>query len=386
MAAKKFDLNREDLRKKNRGIVLQYISTGECTSRIDLSKKMGLTKTAISNIVSELINSNYLIQTQKQENTELGRNPVGLDISPDAPKLVGILIMRTYCEAVLCNMKLNILKINKKYHDCENKLQLMETIYGLLDEILLGEKNIGGIGVASIGPLDSKEGKIGAPPYFHGIHDVEIGRLLQKRYGLPIFCDNDNQSAALAEKLFGNGKNYQDILFIGIANGIGCGIIIGNEKYQSSSGYTPEIGHMPINYHGSKCICGNNGCLELYINSRTILKRMQTATGKFYNYKTFCELTNNIKIDEILCDLIEKLTVGLVGVINLLNPDLIIIGHDGVWWPDRYLNMLEDGINIRKFSNKATRTKVSRAYYLEQTAVLGAACNVLSQYFNGQLL
>lgn len=384
--ANKFDASRDDLRKKNRGLVLQYIASQECTSRIELSKKMGLTKTAISNIVSEMIDTKFLIQTQKQENAELGRNPVGLDISPDAPKVAGILIMRKYCEVVLCDMKLNVLKTDKIYRDCENETELLETIYGLMDEMLMEDAHIGGIGVAMIGPLDSKAGKLVNPPYFNGIHDVEVGKLLQERYGLPVFCDTDNQSAALAEKLFGNGRNYQDILLVGIASGVGCGIIVGNEKYQSGSGYTPEIGHLSIDYHGEKCICGNRGCLELYINSIHVLKRMQAATGKFYNYKTFCELSDMPEIDGILCDIVEKLTVGLVSVINILNPDLIILGHDSVWWPDKYLEMIENTINERKFSNKQVRTKVKRAYFYEQTAVMGAACNILSKYFDGELL
>lgn len=384
--ANKFDVSRDDLKKKNRGLVLRYVATNECTSRIELSKKMGLTKMAISNIVSEMIDANFLIQTQKQENAELGRNPVGLEISPDAPKVAGILIMRKYCEAVLCDMKLNVLKTDKIYRDCKNAEELLETVYGLMDEMLMKEEHIGGIGAAVIGPLDSKSGRLVDPPYFNGIHDVEIGQLLHERYGLPVFCDTDNQSAALAEKLFGNGRNYQDILLVGVASGVGCGIIVGDEKYQSSSGYTPEIGHLSIDYRGEKCICGNRGCLELYINSIHVLKRMQAATGKFYNYKTFCELSDMPEIDEILCDIVEKLTVGLISLVNILNPDLIILGHDSVWWPDKYLKMIEDTVNDRKFSNKQVKTKVKRAYFSEKTAVMGAACNVLSKYFTGELL
>lgn len=386
MESNKLHMSREELRKKNRGQVLRLIATGECSSRIDLSKKIGLTKTTISKIVTEMMKLDFLVETAKRENTELGRNPIGLDISDKAPRIAGILIMRKSCEVVLCDMKLNIIKNDKIYREWGTETELMETVYGLMDQMLLREENVGGIGVASIGPMDSKKGKIVNPPFFHGIHDVEIGKALNERYKLPVFCDNDNQSAALVEKLYGNGRNNQDILLVGIASGVGCGIIVGNEKYQSNSGFTPEIGHLSIDYKGKECVCGNRGCLEVYLNSDGVLKKMQEATGKFYNYRTFCELTDLAAVDEILCDLVEKLSTALVSIENILNSELIILGHDGVWWPDKYLNMIEEAVNKRKFSNKRSRTKVRRAYYLEKTAVLGAVCNVLEQYFCGEML
>lgn len=378
--------DREDMKKKNRGNVLKLISTGTCSSRIELSKEMNLTKTAISKIVAEMIEKGFLIETKKYENAEIGRNPIGLDIADTAPMFIGLLIMRDYCEAVLCNMKLEIIRNEKISKNWSNQEELMETIYSLVDQMLLGDLNIGGIGVASIGPLDSIEGIIENPPFFHEIHDVHIKKKLEERYHLSVFCDNDNQSAALAEQLYGCGKKYQDILLIGIDNGVGCGIIAANSKYQSSSGYTPEIGHLSIDYKGEKCVCGNRGCLELYLNSRDVLKRMREITGKFYDYKTFCELHKELSLDNVFDDLVEKLCAGLVSIVNILNPELIIIGHNGVWWPQKYLEKLADGINERKFSNHRTKIKVMKASFLDKTAVLGGACNVIEQYFQGELL
>ena len=362
--------DREDMKKKNRGTVLKLIATGRCSSRIELSREMNLTKTAISKIVTELMENGYLIETKKQENADLGRNPIGLDIADTAPLVIGILILRRE-------------KLSKGWKDQE---ELMETVYSLADQMMLGTDRVGGIGVACIGPLDSIEGVIESPPYFNGIHDVPLAELLKERYHLPVFCDNDNQSAALAENLFGIGRGYQDIFLTGLSSGVGCGIIIGNEKYQSSSGYTPEVGHLSIDYQGEKCVCGNRGCLELYLNSRTVLKRMREATGKFYDYKTFCEQWENLEIGGIFEDLVEKLSSALVSVVNILNPELIILGHDGVWWPEKYVQQLEELVNERKFSNHQICTQIVKASYLDKTAVLGGACNAIQQYFQGELL
>ena len=193
--------DREEMKLRNRGAVLQLVATGRCTSRIELSRTMGLTKTAISKIVSEMIEGGLLAETAKQENAELGRNPMGLDIAGTAPRFIGVLIMRDYCEAVLCNMKLEVLNHKKIYENCSSEDELMTNVYSLVDQMLYGAENVKGIGVATIGPLDSIEGVIKNPPFFRGIHDVPVAALLKERYHLPVFCDNDNQSAVLAEHL-----------------------------------------------------------------------------------------------------------------------------------------------------------------------------------------
>ena len=81
----------------------------------------------------------------------------------------------------------------------------------------------------------------------------------------------------------------------------------------------------------------------------------------------------------------EKLAAGLVSAVNILNPELIILGHNGAWWPEKYLYMLEEKINSRKFSNKQTKIRVVPAFYSETTAVMGAVCNMLTKYFQGEM-
>ena len=378
--------DREEMKLRNRGTVLQLVSTGRCTSRIELSKRMGLTKTAISKIVAELMERGFLAETEKQDNAELGRNPIGLGIAQTAPLFIGILIMRDYCEAVLCTMALEVLKHKKFYGNWTSEEELMSCVYALADQMLYGTDRVQGIGVAAIGPLDSIEGIIKNPPYFRNVHDVPVASLLYERYHLPVYCDNDNQSAALAEKLFGSGKGVQDILLVGIANGIGCGIIIGGKKYQNHSGYTPEIGHLSVNYNGPECVCGNRGCLELYLNSPTVLKKMRDATGKFYDYQTFCEMADQPQIAAVFDEAVQALSSALISVVNILNPELIILGHNGVYWPQKYLDLIEEEVNGRKFSNRQSRTRIIRASFLEQTAVLGGVCNILIHYYSGELL
>jgi predicted NBD/HSP70 family sugar kinase len=103
------------------------------------------------------------------------------------------------------------------------------------------------------------------------------------------------------------------------------------------------------------------------------------------SYREFCEQTQDPLVDQIFCDIIEKMTIAIVSVQNMLNSDMVILGQDAVYWPDKYIRLLEDKINERKFSNRETRTLVAKPYFMEKTYVLGAACNVLSKIFHGEM-
>ncbi|MDO4339011.1 MAG: ROK family transcriptional regulator [Eubacteriales bacterium] len=379
-------VNRDYLKKKNRGLVLKLISTKRCSSRIELSRETGLTKTAISAIVNELIEKKYLAEAEREVTGDLGRNPVGLVVAPESPRYAGILIQRGYIEAVLCDMNLKIYKYERVEQDWKDKDGLMNSIYRSLDHMLENENRIIGIGVSSIGPIDIKAGKIVDPGYFDGIQDVEITVPLSERYKLPICFDHDNQSAALVEQLYGNGKDYQDLLMIGIGKGVGCGIIMGGQRYQSNSGYSPEIGHVSIDHHGKKCRCGNTGCLEMYIGSHYVSQKVYEKTGKRIEYSEFCKKEDDPVIREIMEELIDNLAAAVISLLNMFHFEAILLGMDSVYWPDTYVEMLEDQINEKKFSNKNDRTVAKKVSFLEKTQVLGAVCNAINCTFEGELL
>lgn len=382
----KLGVNRDNQKKTNRGLVLKLIATQQCTSRVDLARMTGLTKTAISQIVNELIARDYLVEIEKENTSELGRNPVRLGISPKAPLYVGVMVQRGFCEAVLCDMQLNILRTEKIVREWTDSGELLEDIYRLLDHMLEGQDHVMGIGAASIGPVSVKEGMIVHPLYFNDVENIEIRRLIAERYDLPVYFDHDNQSAALAEQLYGNGRGYQDILLISVGRGVGCGILVDGKRVHSYSGYAPEIGHISIDYNGVPCICGNQGCLERYVNSTTVLERFRKATGLDLDYEQFCRMTENPEIDAIMMDVVQKLTNGTVSTLNILNSQIVLLCMDCGYWPEKYIKAMEEEINRRKFGNRDTVIPVKKTRFLYQTLVLGAACNAINQVFQGELL
>lgn len=382
----KLGVNRDNQKKINRGLVLKLIATGQCTSRIELSRVTGLTKTAISQIVNELISKDYIVEKEKENTTELGRKPVGLEISPKAPRYAGVQVQRGYCEAVLCDMQLQVLKNEKITREWMDPEELMEAVYTLLDHMLEGEENVAAIGAVSIGPVSVKEGKILHPLYFNDVSDIPIRSLLENRYGLPVFFDHDNQSAALVEQLYGNGRGYQDILLVSVGRGVGCGIVVDGERVHSYTGYAPEIGHISIDYKGIPCVCGNVGCLERYVHSQVMHQRFMEALGQDLEYEEFYNMTDYPAVDAIMQDQIRMLTQGIVNALNIMNSQIVLLGMDCSYWPDKYIEQLEIAINERKFGNRNALIPVKKTRFLYQSQVLGAACNAISQVFHGELL
>lgn len=379
--------NRSDYKKVNRGLALKMVAIGQCTTRSDLVRYTGLSKMAISNIVSAMLAQDYLIETGVSPSEELGRRPTGLAISPKAPKTVGLVVHRNRVDAVLCDLNLTALKRESlPISEDVDKEKLMALVFQALDTVMEGTDNIVAIGLSSIGPISIAEGKILKPFYFYGIENVNIVAQVKERYGLPVFFDHDNQSAVLAESLYGNARNHSDVLFIGIGQGVGCGILADNKLYCNSRGLPPELGHVSIDVNGRVCACGNRGCVEAYIRSPELVRRMQYHTRRSLSLVEFGQMEDDEMVNSIFNDAVNRLATAIVSIVNMLNSELILLGNDAIYWPDRHIAALEALINERRFVEWGQPIQVRRSYFMQDAALMGAACNAISHIFQGELI
>lgn len=378
--------NSISAKQYNRGLILQLIATGVCRTRIELSKMTRLAKMTVTNIIAEFIERDIVVECEEELTEVCGRNPILLKISEKAPKVIGLLIFRNRIEAVLCSLDMKILDTESICFDDLTEGQLIQDSYSVVDRILQKENNVLGIGVAVIGPVDIKNGIIINPPRFYGIENVNILKALKEKYTLPMYLDHDNNSAALAEKLFGTGKGVQDFIFLGVSNGIGSGIISNGAVFHNHLGFEPEIGHMSIERNGILCSCGNRGCLEMYASSYVILERLRSATGKNIDYAGFCKMKNCQEVDRIFEEMIEDISVALISSINVMHSELIILGHDCIDWDEKYVQLLEDIINEKKMVHDLSRVHVRKAFFGKNAQLIGAAANIVNQAFKGEIL
>lgn len=409
----KTGMNNNYLKQQNRGMILKLIATGECTSRIELAKRSRLSKMSVTNIVSEFIENNIVEEQDMEPIKGQGRNPISLTISSKAPKIIGVFIHRDDCTAVLCDLKLQILKKSVVPMEAFSSEQLLNKIYEVIDLVMpVNKERVIGIGVGAVGPVDIRRGIILNPPNYFDIRDFEVTIPLYEKYQLPVYMDSQYNCAALAEKYFGIGKAYHDFVFLGITNGIGSGIISDDRILRNSNGLTSEIGHVSIDWKGKRCSCGNYGCLEMYAGARIVERELLNVTKQAKSLKEFCldfekqdmknierswkqktmqELEQNSefdiqqKVEKVFLEMMDGLACGLISVVNLVNPEAILVGHEGFYIPDRIWNYLEEKINNQKLSGAYQQIVVRKSFFKDEAHLRGCACAVLKKVFEGEI-
>lgn len=179
----------------NRGLIFQLIATGTCNTRIELSRRTGLAKTTVTNIVAEFMEKGIVKECEEELTEVCGRNPIILKVADQAPKIIGILVFRTNIQAVLCSLDMQIFRTETiEFGELTGDI-LIQNAFELIDRMMEEEKNILGIGIASIGPVDIRNGIILNPPRFYGVKHVPIKEAIQKKYNLPVYFDHDNNCA-----------------------------------------------------------------------------------------------------------------------------------------------------------------------------------------------
>lgn len=222
--------------------------------------------------------------------------------------------------------------------------QIYQSIEQTLDKSPVALHDIAGIGVVTPGPLDPRTGVLFHAPNIPAFKNVPILESVQNRFSLPTLVDNDANAAGLAEALFGAGIGHHYVLYVTVSTGIGTGIIIGQEIYHGTHGSAAEGGHVTINYQGPLCACGRRGCIEAYASGTALTRRTLQRLGAAQAASKIVDLVAGdleqitpVVVaqaaqadDELALELIgetgEYLGIWLGGMINLLDPEIIIIG------------------------------------------------------------
>ena len=385
--AKPKGMNSHTIKNNNRGLALQCIMQGQATSRGDIAKGTGLTKMTVSNIVTELMADGYIVEKEEHKLDTRGRNPVGLDLSPDAPKIVSLYIGRRVVEVAITNLKCEALYAKHLPVSEETALTLEKKILYLLDNAFKHVKSrVLGISVSAVGLVDQTGGRLITPlPYFD-MDSFDLVSLLTGRYGLHTAINNDMNNAALLENLFGAGLRYRNFAYLGITTGIGMGIIANGLLYQGDNGFAGEIAHMSIDYNGNPCACGNRGCLETYVCMPVLYERLMAATGlSKIDFLDFEEISHIPAADAVFRDTVEKLAHGLVNVVNLLDLKAIVERHEGAHLSPRYVRLLEERLNARVIGAGHQRVAVETTAYTDEWVPYRAAASIADEVFRGRL-
>ncbi|MBF0522078.1 MAG: ROK family protein [Candidatus Omnitrophica bacterium] len=260
-----------------------------------------------------------------------------------------------------------------------NKQKLIRTIVQSIDKLIeenrLTKNNILGIGMGLPGLIDPKNGIVLFLPNVPGWRNVPLRNIMQNATKLPVFIDNDVNVMALGEWKYGAGKGYQNLICITLGTGVGGGMILDNTLYRGEGFAAGEIGHMPLNEKGPVCNCGGEGCFERYVGNQTL----QEKAAKIFKNKAIAledvfdlAKKDNSRAIQFWEEAAAHIGNALVGVVNLLNPRLIIIGG-GVSNSYQFLGKtIADVIKKRSMKTQADMVKVVRAKLGNDAALIGA--------------
>jgi glucokinase len=253
-----------------------------------------------------------------------------------------------------------------------------------------------GIGIAVAGILDTKKGIVTTSPNLPGWHNVRLRDVIAARSGLATYLINDASAAALGEHRFGAGRGFDNLLYLTASTGIGGGIVINGELYSGTNGCAGEFGHMTIVANGPQCHCGNFGCLEALASGWAIAKQAVTRinqgesssiTGliddRLENITTETVATAARQGDHLAGEIIAKaadyLGVGLANLVNIFNPELIVIGGGLSKMGKILLNPARRVVKDRAFRLPAKSVRIVRARLGSNAGIIGAATYVFDR-------
>lgn len=323
-------------------IIRHYINNGE-TSIADLSKEMNLSVPTITKFIGELMEEGYVIDYGKQE-TSGGRRPNVYGLNHDSAYFVGVAINRFDLTIGTINFNGALIDVELKIpYKIENTResfnQLCDIINQYLDSCTIPKNKILNIAINISGRVNTNSGHSYSYFYFD---EKPLTEIFKERFNIHVSIDNDSRAMTYGEYMSGGVNGKKNMLFVNATWGLGIGIIIDRKLYYGKSGFSGEFGHYPAFDNDVLCHCGKKGCLETetsgsYIHRVFIEKLKQGSTSILTKkYKKNEEITlkdivqSALKDDMLAIELIEEVgsTLGkaIAGLINIFNPELVVIG------------------------------------------------------------
>ena len=267
----------------------------------------------------------------------------------------------------------------------------LQAVFSAITQVLAGSASeIVGIGICAPGPLDPKTGVILNPPNVPCWRNFPLAEEVRKKYSVPVKVDNDANAAALAETRWGAARGYKNVFYATIGTGIGTGIVLDGEIFHGRTGSAGEGGHVSIDYHGPICRCGKPGCIEMFASGTALVRRAReklSAGGQSSMLELAAGIPDAITGEiigeafaagdrlatEVLTETVEMLALWLSNMIDLLDPDVIVIGGGAAALYSPFFDRLGERIPQLTVNPHAHKVPIVSARYGADSGIAGGA-------------
>lgn len=371
--------------------IIGYYLYNQSSTLPDLAKELNISVPTATKFVTEMLDDGYIISYGKLETSE-GRPPTLYGLNPESGYFVGVDIKKFSLNFALMNLigEITETRMGVKYK-LENTKEGLETlcfhINEFLDSINIGRDKIFNIGINISGRVNPESGHSFSQFNFE---ERPLAEILTEKIGLEVGIDNDTRAMTYGEMVKGAVKGEKDIIFINLSWGLGSGLIFNGKIYTGKSGFSGEFGHFNVFDNERICHCGKRGCLETEVSGEALyselLKCVHEGKQSILSAKikedesslTLYDIVDATNKEDLLCielteEIGQKLGRYLAGLINLLNPELVIIGGVLAQTGDYILQPIRSA--VRKYSlnlvNKDSAIILSK---LQEKAGVTGAC------------
>jgi glucokinase-like ROK family protein len=371
---------------------LRLIWREQRISRAEISRRTGLSRSTVSETVDALFPTGLIAEVGMGPSTG-GRPPVVLEFRDDAFAILGVEMGASHVAVALTDLRGRVLASRERSHpvrtDPDGTRALIANLCdGCLAEWPSGARRLVGIGVGVPSPVD--------PRHPDRLSDVVLpdwrGTLglgiLSERFGVPVMVDNDANLAALGERWWGAGRGIDDFAYIKVATGLGLGHVIGGRIYRGATGVAGEIGHVAIDPHGPRCICGLNGCLATLVGAPALVERARALLADHPESilagtsPTLVSIEDAALVGDALAltvvhEAAEHLGIAVAGFLNLMNPAMVILGGGLARLGNVLLEPLRETVRRRTLISSLVACEIRTSQLGEQASAVGAATMVL---------
>ncbi len=379
-----------DVLTRNRPLaesVLRFIWKEKQTTRAYIAKTMELSRSTASEIVDMLLKTGLIAEVGAGRSSG-GRRPIVLEFQDNACSLLGVDVGATHVSVAMTNLRGKVLKWKEKRHPVRtDPTGTRQLVIDMCDDIVESMKGVAKpvvrIGVAVPSPVDPLNPEWISETVIPAWQGESGLAELRERYAVPVHIDNDANLGALAEMWWGAGRNVSDFVYIKIAHGIGAGYILNGQIYRGARGVAGEMGHLPIDPSGRKCVCGMHGCLATFVSAPSLAERVVELLPQYPNsllgqverrISTIVDaaLQDDPLANQVVAEVSDYLSIAITGLFNMINPKLVILGGGLARLDEKLLKPMREKVHSSILVSSAA-ADIRSGELGSQTIALGAA-------------
>lgn len=375
-----------DLRRANRSALLRPLFLNGPLSRTQLSAISGLSQATVSNVIGEL-QSLGLVSEAGAVDSDGGRPRQLLRVASQYGYVLGVDVGETRVYAELFNLAMEAqASVDIALPSGPNVEAVVAGIQRAVPETLrmagLDGSRVFGVGIGVPGLVEKGDETV-VHGQTIGWSGVPLARLLAKHIDLPLFIENGAKSLGQAEMWFGSGRGASDVVIVLVGSGVGASIVTGGSAYLGASNNAGEWGHTIVHIGGRTCRCGSAGCLEAYVGAEAIVQRYTEARGRPTRLAATVEAAitslvshspRNRAAASVLQETAEYLGAGIASLINLFNPERIVLGGwAGLLLGGKLLPAIQDAARRHALHRPFAQTSITLTQLGDDAVAMGAA-------------